>query len=151
MKTIIILLIIFCLVYALCYKSDILGGIEEIRKIWSDNVENGTLANDNYRKVESTTDNMQFVYMSLKPGQEIGKEKHKLATQFIKVESGIGVAEIDGQQYKLEHGVAVMVPPDTWHNIINTGNEKMKLYTIYTPPEHQKFLIQQEKPFTNDL
>jgi mannose-6-phosphate isomerase-like protein (cupin superfamily) len=118
--------------------------------IFHDNVEKSTIKNDNYRKVEYThPGGMQFVLMSLKPSVEIGMELHKTHDQFIRVEKGNGIAEIkEGgkiKKYKLLDGYAIIIPSGTQHNIINTGKTKLKLYTIYTPPEHKDGLVQKEK------
>jgi len=93
--------------------------------------------------VEYTTPTMQLVKMHLKPNEEIGLEKHAVTTQFIRVESGTGIAEIDGKSYKLSDNMAVIIPPNTLHNI--TASTDMKLYTLYSPPEHNPSLIQHNK------
>lgn len=92
--------------------------------------------NNNYRKVISTTPNMQLVLMSLKANTEIGMEIHPYNTQFINIEQGSGIAIIDDISYNLYEGVAVIVPLNTYHNIINDGTKPLKLYTIYSPPHH---------------
>lgn len=101
------------------------------------NIEKDTIINKFYRKVISTTKNLQLVLMSILPRQEIGKEKHK-KTQFIKVESGEGIAILGNKKYKLKKGYAIIIPPNKYHNIINNGKRSLKLYTIYSPPEHKK-------------
>jgi mannose-6-phosphate isomerase-like protein (cupin superfamily) len=102
------------------------------------NIENITLRNKMYRKVIHTIPKyMQLVVMSLLPKQEIGMEKHSDVSQFIRVEKGHGIAIIGGKKYILEDGVSIIIPAKTYHNIINTSDiDDMKLYTIYTPPEH---------------
>ena len=122
------------------------------KDIFYENVEKTTLKNDNYRKVEYThPKGMQFVLMSLKPGVEIGMEIHKDHDQFIRIEKGDGIAQIKKgdkiKTYKLSDGFAIIIPSGTYHNIINTGKTKLKLYSVYTPPEHKDGLIQKEKPF----
>jgi mannose-6-phosphate isomerase-like protein (cupin superfamily) len=109
------------------------------------NIEKKTLKNNNYRKVLYTTSNLQLVLMSLKPGEEIGIEKHKGTTQFIRVEAGNGLAIIDGERKYIKDGDVLVINPNTYHNIINIGNEKLKLYTIYTPPEHSRNLVEKNK------
>lgn len=100
------------------------------------NIENETLDNDNFRKVLHTAQHSQLVVMSLLPGEEIGSEMHRL-DQFIRVESGECVAILDGEENRLQTDWAVVVPAGTRHNIINTSTtRKLKLYTIYSPPEH---------------
>lgn len=98
MINILILLILFCLVYAIFYKTGIVGG-NEIREIWCQNIRLLTSDNPNYRKVEQTTQNMQLVTMNLKVGEEIGMERHPSTTQFIRVEEGEGVATVKGVDY----------------------------------------------------
>ena len=83
--------------------------------------------------------------MSLKPGEEIGNEVHEL-DQFIRIEQGEAKAILNNnQESQLKADWAVIVPAGTWHNIINTGNEDLKLYTLYSPPEHQKDTVQPTK------
>lgn len=104
---------------------------------FSTNIENDTLGNDKFRVVLHTTDRMQLVIMTLQPGEEIGLERHEGHDQFIRVEAGEGVALLNGEKHALEDGVAVIIPAGTEHNVINTSaSEPMKLYTIYSPPEH---------------
>ncbi|MEK7635292.1 MAG: cupin domain-containing protein [Patescibacteria group bacterium] len=111
------------------------------------NIEKDTLENDNFRKVLNTTDKSQLVVMSLLPGEEIGNEVHEDIDQFIRVEQGSGKAVLNNnEEFELEDGSAVVVPAGTWHNIINTSETaKMKLYTIYTPPEHADGTIHETK------
>lgn len=101
-----------------------------------------TINNDNYRWVFSTTDQMQLVFMSLLPNEEIGMEIHPETTQFIRIEQGHGYAIIDGEEFNLKDDVALLIPPGTKHNIINTGDKPLKLYSIYSPPHHQHGLIE---------
>ena len=96
-----------------------------------------TADNNNFREVLFTTSLSQLVVMGLKAGEEIGSEVHHDIDQFIRVESGEGKAVLDGEEHELRAGYAVVVPAGVEHNIVNTSNEKdLKLYTIYTPPEH---------------
>jgi mannose-6-phosphate isomerase-like protein (cupin superfamily) len=104
------------------------------------NIEQSTNKNKNYREVVYTDKHSQVVLMSLLPKEEIGMEKHKNITQFIRVEKGTGIAIINDMDYLLESGTAITVPSNTYHNIINTGKSKMQLYTVYCggathPPE----------------
>jgi len=104
---------------------------------YSINLEQKTLANTTFRNVLYTTERSQLVVMALQPGDEIGEERHEGHDQFIRVESGHGVAILDGERHKLEDGVAVVIPAGTTHNVINTSDaELLHLYTLYTPPEH---------------
>ena len=102
-----------------------------------DNIEKLSLENENFRKVLYTAKNSQLVVMSLLPGEEIGMEVHHL-DQFIRVEAGQGKAILDGAEHDISDGFAVVVPAGTNHNIVNTSQtEKMKLYTVYSPPNHK--------------
>ena len=100
-------------------------------------IEKDTLENENFRKVLFTAQYSQLVLMSLKPGEEIGEEVHTL-DQFIRVEAGPGKAIMDGEEHEVVDGDAIVVPAGAKHNVINTSeNEPLKLYTIYSPPEHK--------------
>ena len=100
------------------------------------NMEKVTLENDNFRKVLNTANNSQLVVMSLLPGEEIGMEVHDL-DQFIRFESGRGKVILDGEEHDVEDDWAVVIPAGVEHNVVNTSeSEKMKLYSIYSPPEH---------------
>lgn len=101
------------------------------------NIEQVSLDNTNFRKVLYTDQRAQLVVMSLLPREEIGMEVHQM-DQFIRVEKGTGKSILNGQEFPLADGVAVLVPAGTNHNIINTSEtESMKLYTLYTPPNHK--------------
>lgn len=101
------------------------------------NIEKETLANENFRQVLYTAANSQLVLMSLKPGEEIGAETHEL-DQFFRFEQGAGKVVLNGVEQEVSDGVAVIVPAGTEHNVINTSpDQPLKLYTIYSPPEHK--------------
>jgi mannose-6-phosphate isomerase-like protein (cupin superfamily) len=109
------------------------------------NIEKTTKENTNFRKVLYTAKHSQLVVMSLRPGEEIGEEVHNL-DQFIRVEEGQGKAILNGTEYLLEDGSAVVIPEGTSHNIINTSPDKeMKLYTIYSPPNHRDKVVHTTK------
>lgn len=108
------------------------------------NLENDTVKNDNFRKVLNTTEKSQLVVMSLLPHEDIGEEVHDV-DQFIRLEEGEGKAVLDGEEFNIEDDFAVVIPAGTRHNIINTGDKKMKLYTVYTPPEHADGTIHKTK------
>ena len=109
------------------------------------NIERETIDNENFRKVLYTAPNSQLVVMSLQPGEEIGEETHNL-DQFIRFESGEGKVVLNGEQYKVEDDYAVVIPAGTKHNVINISPEKkLKLYTIYSPPEHKAGTIHKTK------
>jgi mannose-6-phosphate isomerase-like protein (cupin superfamily) len=104
------------------------------------NIEEIAVKNNNFRHVLYTARNSQLVVMSLKPKEEIGMEVHKL-DQFFRVEEGTGEAILDGVHTAIKAGFAVLVPAGTNHNIVNTGNVSMKLYTLYSPPNHRDGVI----------
>lgn len=108
------------------------------------NLEEDTLENENFRKVLNTTDKSQLVVMSLLPGEDIGEEIHDV-DQFIRIEQGEGKAILDGEEFEIEDDFAVVIPAGTRHNIINGDNGEMKLYTIYTPPEHEDGTVHETK------
>jgi len=113
---------------------------------YSIDIEARTLANDKFREVLYTAKNSQLVVMTLRPGEEIGLEKHEGHDQFIRVEAGEGVAVLDGERHALADGVAVVIPAGTEHNVINTSTSApMRLYTIYSPPEHPPGTVHRTK------
>ena len=101
------------------------------------NIEQESLLNKNFRKVLYTAKNSQLVVMSLLPKEEIGEEIHQL-DQFIRVEKGHGKTVLNDVEFEISDGFSVVVPAGTKHNIINTSEtEEMKLYTVYSPPNHK--------------
>ncbi len=100
------------------------------------NIEKLSLENDNFRKVLYTDTNCQLVLMSLLAGEEIGEESHDV-DQFLRVEQGAGTAILSDVSHELASGSIIIVPAGTKHNIINTGDHEMKLYTLYMPPHHR--------------
>jgi mannose-6-phosphate isomerase-like protein (cupin superfamily) len=110
------------------------------------NIEKKTEKNDYFRAVLYTGPHSQLVVMSLKVGEDIGLETHADTDQFIRVEDGKGKAILDGDEYELEGGSAIVIPAGTEHNVINTSPQKpLKLYTVYTPPEHPDRTIHKTK------
>jgi len=110
------------------------------------NIMEETLGNENFRKVLATNKHSQLVVMTLQPGEEIGMEVHPNVDQFIRIEKGIGLAILDGENFEIADDYAVVIPAGTEHNIVNTSSsETMKLYTIYSPPEHPDGVIFQTK------
>ena len=99
-------------------------------------IEQDTLNNTNFRQVLYTGPHMQLVVMSLKPGEEIGAEVHPDTDQFFRVEQGRAKFIIDGQEIVCSQDQVVIVPAGANHNVINDSDVDLKLYTIYTPPEH---------------
>jgi mannose-6-phosphate isomerase-like protein (cupin superfamily) len=110
------------------------------------NIEKATLQNTKFRQVLFTGPHSQLVVMALEPGEDIGLETHDDVDQFIRVEAGHGTALLDGKEQVLEDGSAVVIPAGTKHNIINgSRTEALKLYTIYSPPEHPDGTIHETK------
>lgn len=108
------------------------------------NIEKLSVENNNFRKVLYTDKNSQLVLMSLTAGEEIGEEIHDV-TQFFRIEKGTGAAVLNGTSHELADGSVVVVPAGTKHNIINTGSEPMKLYTLYMPPHHRDGVVHATK------
>jgi mannose-6-phosphate isomerase-like protein (cupin superfamily) len=104
------------------------------------NIESVAIGNDDFRRVLYTARNCQLVVMALKPQEDIGEEVHKL-DQFFRVEQGHGEAVLDGVKTAIKAGYAVVVPAGARHNIINTGTEPLKLYTLYSPPNHRDGVV----------
>ncbi len=108
------------------------------------NIEKATLENNDFRRVLYTAPHSQLVVMSLNPGEDIGEEVHEL-DQFIRIESGSGMAVLNGVETDVKTEDAIIIPHGTQHNIVNTGSEAMKLYTIYSPPEHRDGVVHKTK------
>jgi mannose-6-phosphate isomerase-like protein (cupin superfamily) len=107
-----------------------------MNEIFYEDIEKNTLENNNYRKVVYTG-KMQFVYMSIKPLDEIKLETHDTHDQFFRIERGIGIAIVNNVKYELKDGIGLIVPAGASHHIINTSDkDSLKLYSIYSPPEH---------------
>jgi mannose-6-phosphate isomerase-like protein (cupin superfamily) len=101
------------------------------------NIEDETKQNTNFRKVLFTAPHSQLVVMSLRPNEDIGMEVHNNLDQFVRIEEGEGKAVLAGVEYPIKDDYAVVIPAGTEHNIINTSSDReMKLYTIYSPPNH---------------
>ena len=121
----------------LIYNKDMKGYVENIEKL--------SLENENFRQVLYTAKNSQLVVMSLKPQEDIGEEIHQL-DQFIRCESGQGIAVLDDVKHEISDGFVVVVPAGTKHNIVNTSLDKpLKLYTLYSPPNHRDGVVRQTK------
>ena len=115
-------------------------------KGYKSNIEKDTLKNNNFRKVLYTGHHLQLVLMSIKAGEDIGEEIHKTHDQFFRFESGAGKCIIDGNEYKVKGGDAIVIPAGAKHNIINTDEEAaLKLYTIYSPPNHKDAIVRATK------
>lgn len=110
------------------------------------NIEKETLANGNFREVLYTSKHSQLVLMSLKPQEEIGSEVHPDNDQFFRFEKGQGKCVIDGHEYEVGDGVAVVVPAGAEHNVVNISEtEDLKLYTIYSPAHHKDGIVRQTR------
>lgn len=109
-------------------------------------IEQATLANTDFRRVLYTGKHSQLVLMSLKPGEEIGMETHPDNDQFFRFEKGEGKCIIDGHEYPLKDGMAIIIPAGAEHNVINTSaTEELKMYTIYSPAHHKDGVVRATK------
>jgi mannose-6-phosphate isomerase-like protein (cupin superfamily) len=109
---------------------------------WVGDIEAATLANGDFRRVLFTGHHVQLTVMRLGPGEDVGREVHPHLDQFIRVEEGRAMVELGGSESAVDesHDVAadwaVIVPAGTWHNVVNVGDGDLRLYSLYTPPEH---------------
>lgn len=114
-------------------------------KGYHDNIETQTTGNSDFRRVLYTGHHLQLVLMTLQPGEEIGSEVHDDRDQFFRFEEGSGKVDIDDNSYDVEDGSGVIVPAGARHNVRNTGDQPLKLYTLYGPPEHKDAVVQATK------
>jgi len=118
---------------------------------WVGEIEKETLDNDTFRTVVFTGDHTQLTLMRLAPGEEIGWEAHDDRDQFLRLEQGSGRVEFGSSEESVDetHEVgadwAVIVPAGVWHNLVNTGDEEVKLYSLYSPPEHPPGTVHRTK------
>jgi mannose-6-phosphate isomerase-like protein (cupin superfamily) len=105
------------------------------------NIEKETVDNNNFRKVLYTGEKLQLVLMTLKKGEEIGAEVHPTIDQFFRFEEGEGKCVINDNEYNVKADDVIIVPAGSKHNIINTGDKPLKMYTIYTPPNHKDGVV----------
>ena len=111
------------------------------------NIERDTLDNEDFRRVLFTGKHTQLVLMTLIPGQDIGLETHEGHDQFIRIEAGTGEVVMDGRVQPISDGTAIVIPAGAEHNVTNTSaDEPLKLYTLYSPPEHPDGTVEHEKP-----
>jgi len=109
---------------------------------WVGDIEDVTLSNENFRTVVFTGGHTQLTVMRLKPGEEIGAEAHPDLDQFIRVEEGSARVDLGREEgsfeesHDLRDDWAVIIPAGVWHNVTNTGDGDLKLYSLYSPPEH---------------
>ena len=113
------------------------GFVEDIEELTQDN--------KSFRRVLYTGKHLQLVLMALQPGEEIGEEVHEDHDQFFQVEKGRGEVWIDGQRTKIKSDDAIVVPAGAKHNVINTGEKSLKLYTPYGPPDHKDGVVHKTK------
>jgi len=116
-----------------------------MKKGYIAHIEQETKDNTDYRRVLYTAAHYQLVLMNIASGGEIGEEVHQSVDQFFRFESGEGKVIIDGVEHEVKDGDAVIVPAGTLHNVINTGSEDLKLYTLYSPPNHKDGTVQATK------
>ena len=116
-----------------------------MKRGFCDDIEDLTEENEDFRRVLYTGEHLQLVLMSLKPGEEIGEEVHPDRDQFFRIEEGEGVILIDGLENAVEDDIAVIVPAGARHNVRNTGDEPLRFYTLYGPPEHKDGIVHATK------
>jgi mannose-6-phosphate isomerase-like protein (cupin superfamily) len=108
-------------------------------------IEELTEENADFRRVLYTGKKLQLVLMALQPGEEIGEEVHEDRDQFFRIEEGEGEVVIDGKRTSVEEDYAIVVPAGARHNLINSSDEPLLLYTLYAPPEHRDGLVHKTK------
>ena len=114
-------------------------------KGYVDDIEKATVGNEDFRRVLYTGKNLQLVLMTLPPGCDIGEEVHDDRDQFFRIEEGQGSVFIDGVENKVQDDFAVIVPAGARHNVVNTGSQPLRLYTLYGPPEHRDGVVHKTK------
>ncbi len=118
---------------------------------WVGDIEKETLSNETFRTVVYTGDHTQLTVMRLAPGEDIGLEAHPNLDQFLRIEQGRGRAEFGTSKdsieetYEVEDDWAIVIPAGVWHNVVNTGDEDLKLYSLYSPPEHPDGTVHETK------
>jgi mannose-6-phosphate isomerase-like protein (cupin superfamily) len=120
--------------------------MKNTKKGFSADLEKETLKNNDFRRVLYTGKFSQLVLMCIRPSEDIGEEVHDTVDQFFRFEEGEGVVIIDGVEHKVKDGSGVVVPSGARHNVKNTSTKKdLKLYTIYSPPEHMDKTVRHTK------
>ena len=118
---------------------------------WVGDVERATLENDTFRTVLFTGEHTQLTVMRLGPGEDIGREAHPHLDQFLRIEQGSGRVELGpseeetAETHEVEDDWAIIVPAGVWHNVVNTGDGELKLYSLYSPPEHPDGTVHRTK------
>ena len=132
--------------YLVKTSTEYFGDVHMVKKGFVGNIEKETIKNTDFRRVLYTGKFSQLVLMTLKPGEEIGSEVHDTIDQFFRFEEGEGMFVIDDVESKVHDGMAVIVPSGSKHNVVNTSKkDDLKLYTIYSPPEHQDKVVRHTK------
>jgi mannose-6-phosphate isomerase-like protein (cupin superfamily) len=118
---------------------------------WVGDIEKATLENDTFRTVLFTGEHHQLTVMSIPPGEDIGLEAHDANDQFLRIEQGKAMvlmgasADALDETHEVENDWAIVVPAKTWHNIVNTGDVELKVYSVYAPPEHPDGAVHRTK------
>lgn len=118
---------------------------------WVGDIEDETLGNAHFRRVVFTGNQMQMTVMAIPPGEEIGIEMHDHLDQFLRIEQGEALvtfgpsADVVTERHAVSDDWAIIVPGGTWHNVVNTGTEMLKLYSLYSPPEHPDGTVHRDK------
>ena len=118
---------------------------------WVANIEDATVENDTFRTVLFTGKHAQLTVMSLRSGEEIGWEMHPDLDQFLRIEQGVGRLDVgcseDGvdESHEVAAEFGIVIPGGTWHNVVNTGDAELKLYSLYAPPEHPPETVHRTK------
>ena len=118
---------------------------------WVGDIERETLDNDTFRTALFTGEHTQLTLMRLGPGEDIGRESHPNLDQFLRVEQGRGRLELGrtedaiDETYEVEDDWAMIIPAGVWHNVVNTGTGELKLYSLYSPPEHPAGTVHRTK------
>lgn len=110
-----------------------------------DDIQDRTAANGDFRSVAYTGPHLQLVLMTLQPGEDIGEEIHTDTDQFFRVEDGTGEVVLDGRTTRIDSETAILVPAGARHNVRNTGDAPLRLYTLYAPPHHEDGTVQHTK------
>jgi mannose-6-phosphate isomerase-like protein (cupin superfamily) len=118
---------------------------------WVGDIERATLDNATFRTVLFTGEHAQLTVMRLGPGEDIGRESHPHLDQFIRIEQGRGRVEFGTSEdrvdetHEVEDDWAIVIPAGVWHNVVNTGDGELKLYSLYAPPEHPADTVHETK------